>query len=326
MKKIAIIGAGFSGLGACYHLLRSGAQITLFDGKGVGGGASGIASGLLHPYPGEVARLSWKGEEALAETMKLLELVGPEVYKETGILKLALSEKQKVAFKLRAKEREDVEWWDAEKCHTFAPGTHYLPGIFIRSGITVHASLYLEGLCRICEEHGAHFEKKHVSLADLTAFDQVVIAAGGGIRTFEEEKDLDLKYNKGQILVCQRPSYMKKDVSISGKGYIAMSEQKKRCYLGSTYERGTLTEEPCLGTATDLILEQAGQYMADMSSFKVEGCLSGVRVVSRKSYHPIIKQLSEKLFVITAMGSRGLLYHSYMGKALTHLMAQEALV
>lgn len=326
MKKIAIIGAGFSGLGVCYHLQQMGGDITVFDGKGAGGGASGIASGLLHSYPGETARLSWKGEEGLAATRELLSLVGPDVYKETGILRFALTEKQEKAFKERAEEREDIEWWGAEKCHMFAPGSHYLPGIFIRSGITVHASLYLKGLWKVCEEQGARLIKQNVSLSDLKEFDQVVLAAGGGVRAFEAGRALDLRFNKGQILVCQKPKYWKEKSSVIGKGYLAMSEREDRCYLGSTYERDYMTEQPCLGTATDLILKQIGKFIPSTGAFKVEGCHADIRVSNRKSYHPIAQKLDEKLFVLTAMGSRGLLYHSYLGKVLAETMMEEVLV
>jgi glycine/D-amino acid oxidase-like deaminating enzyme len=217
--------------------------------------------------------------------------VGPDVYKETGILRFALTEKQEKAFKERAEEREDVEWWSAEKCHAFAPGSHYLPGIFIRSGITVHANLYLTG-----------------------------------VRAFEAGESLDLRFNKGQILVCQKPKYWKEASSVIGKGYLAMSEREDRCYLGSTYERDYMTEQPCLGTATDLILKQIGKFIPAIGAFKVEGCHADIRVSNRKSYHPIAQKLDENLFVLTAMGSRGLLYHSYLGKALAETMMEEVLV
>ncbi|MCB1107868.1 MAG: FAD-dependent oxidoreductase [Chlamydiia bacterium] len=321
-KKIAVVGAGFSGLALCYYLLQYGGGVTLFDGKGIGGGASGIASGLLHPYPGENCLLSWKGEEGMEKTKKLLKLVGPHVYKETGILRLATSEKQEKVFKERAREREDIEWWEEEKCRQFVPGSHFLPGIFIRSGITVHASLYLKGLWKVCEEKGASFVKKEVFLPELDSFDYVILAVGGGIRSFDVGNALDLKFNKGQILVCQRPHYLKEESSVIGKGYIALSESKERCYLGSTYERDYVTEKPCLGVATDRILDQIGQFMAATNPFKVLGCFSEMRVANGKTYHPIAKKVSDKVFVLTGMGSRGLLYHSYLGEKL----AQEVLL
>ncbi|HRD55095.1 MAG TPA: FAD-dependent oxidoreductase, partial [Parachlamydiaceae bacterium] len=49
--KIAIIGAGFAGLATAWHLLQHQdkipLEVTIFDSSGFGGGASGIAAGLL---------------------------------------------------------------------------------------------------------------------------------------------------------------------------------------------------------------------------------------------------------------------------------------
>ncbi|MBF5059421.1 NAD(P)/FAD-dependent oxidoreductase [Candidatus Neptunochlamydia vexilliferae] len=311
-RVLAIVGGGFSGLALCYYLLKKGGDVTLFDG---GGGASKMASGLLHPYPGESAFLSWKGIEGMKETRALLERVGPEVYKETGILRFAVSEKQRKAFKQRAEEKEDVEWWDKEKCHAAVPGSAYLPGIFIRSGITVHAKAYLEGLWKICEDLGGHLEKKKVDLDDLQGFDRIILAAGGGIRSFAAAKKLDLRFTKGQLLVCKKPHYFTGESSVTGKGYLALSENNDQCYLGSTYERNHTTEAPCLGTATDLIFNQIGQFIPSYGSFEVKGCLAEMRV-STKDYRPFIGKIDENIYAITGMGSRGLLYHAYFGKKL----------
>ncbi len=316
MKKIAIIGAGFSGLGLCYYLLQRGGSVTLFDGKGIGGGASGIASGLLHPYPGESARLSWMGKEGMEATKSLLKLVGPDVYKETGILKVAVTPKQENAFRKLEKRSDDIEWWDAKRCHAFIKGSHYLPGIFIKSGITVHAPLYLKGLWRVCETLGTILEKRNVVLSDLQGFDEVVIAAGGGIRDFAAGKKFDLKFNKGQILVCEKPSYFESESSLIGKGYLALSEKDDQCFLGSTYERDYVTEEPCMGTATDLIYKQIGQFLPYYSPFKPLKCLSEMRVVNPDGKRPIVEKLEKGLHIMTGMGSRGLLYHAYFGKRL----------
>lgn len=321
MKKIAIVGAGFSGLGAAYHLLKRGGMVTLFDVKGVGGGASGVASGLLHPYPGESARPSWMGQEGMEETRTLLRLVGNKVYKESGILKVAVTPKQENAFQKLAKRYEDVEWWDAEKCHAFVQGSHFLPGVFVKSGITVHARLYLKGLWGVCETLGATLEKRHVSLSDLGEFDVVILAAGAGVGAFKTGENLGLRFNKGQILVCKKPKYFSLESSLIGKGYLAFSENKDKCYVGSTYERDYITKEPCLGTATELIFKQISQFLPSYGSFHVEECRSEMRVVSPHGYHPIAKKVGENLYVMTAMGSRGLLYHALLGKQL----AQEIL-
>ena len=322
MKKIAIVGAGFSGLGLCYHLLQipGEKQVVVFDGKGIGGGASGIASGLLHPFPGESGKLSWKGREGIAATLQLLKAVGKSAYKETGILRLAMSAKQQKLFQERADQEEDVEWWGPEQCRSYVPGGHYLPGMFIRSGITVHAASYLSKLWKICENLGAKLVLKQVSLKNLEDFDQVVLATGGGVKAFN--LGLDLKLNKGQILVCQKPKYWTQESSLIGKGYLALSEKEDECYLGSTYEHDFITPDPCLGTATHLILKQIGQFIPSYSSFHVRDCLAEIRVANRKGYRPIVQEVKPGVFVMTAMGSRGLLYHSYLGRILAEAMLQ----
>jgi len=72
--KVAVVGAGFAGLALTWHLLQEGAEVDLYDEKGVGAGASGVSSGLLHPYIGQQANRSWKADEAIAMTKELLDI------------------------------------------------------------------------------------------------------------------------------------------------------------------------------------------------------------------------------------------------------------
>ena len=94
--KIAIIGAGFAGVAAAYHLMlrcaeglddspaaptatadalptsrRRPVEVHLFDEKGIAGGASGVAAGLLHPYTPR-GKIIWRGVEGVAATLALV--------------------------------------------------------------------------------------------------------------------------------------------------------------------------------------------------------------------------------------------------------------
>lgn len=86
-RRIAIVGAGFAGVATAYHVFRQVAdahaeatadgktvapvRVTLIDEKGVAGGASGVAAGLLHPYTPR-GKIIWRGTEGVAATLELV--------------------------------------------------------------------------------------------------------------------------------------------------------------------------------------------------------------------------------------------------------------
>ena len=74
--RYAVLGAGFAGLSVAYHLLKhspkdSNLRIDIFDEAGIGGGASGVSGGLLHPYSPK-AKLLWRAAECWDEALRLL--------------------------------------------------------------------------------------------------------------------------------------------------------------------------------------------------------------------------------------------------------------
>jgi len=102
---VAIVGAGFAGVATAYHLakrhLEGGEEeaeeeeeeeeddarrrrrrrrrrraralvVHLYDEKGIAGGASGVAAGLLHPYTPR-GKLIWRGVEGVTETLRLVD-------------------------------------------------------------------------------------------------------------------------------------------------------------------------------------------------------------------------------------------------------------
>lgn len=94
--KIAIVGGGFAGLGAAWHLLQHpNVLVTLFEANDVGSGASGLATALLHYYPGRHARRSWNADEAMQESLALLKLseetLGKKVADYSDLLRVSLN-------------------------------------------------------------------------------------------------------------------------------------------------------------------------------------------------------------------------------------------
>ena len=76
--RVAVVGGGFAGVAAAFRTLEEAnargraVELTLIDGAGVGGGASGVAAGLLHPYTPR-GKTIWRGEEGAARARRLLD-------------------------------------------------------------------------------------------------------------------------------------------------------------------------------------------------------------------------------------------------------------
>jgi len=119
--KIAILGAGYSGLSVAYYLLQvnKNSQITLYDPEPLGNNASGVSTGLMHPYLGAWAKRSWRSEEGIEETVKLLQCaeraLGTKIYSAKGVFRPALDERQKKTFKNLCEQNEDAVWWEEEE-------------------------------------------------------------------------------------------------------------------------------------------------------------------------------------------------------------------
>src|SRR5665213_1665043 len=102
--RIAILGTGFAGLSVAWHLLNLNAdcEVILFDPKGIGGGASGMAAGLMHPYVGEEGKRSFLGTEGMEASIELIDAVeailGESVSRRDGILRYVVSEEQNQLF------------------------------------------------------------------------------------------------------------------------------------------------------------------------------------------------------------------------------------
>src|SRR3990172_76055 len=101
--KVAVVGAGLAGLGAAYFLTELGAEVTVFDAQGIGAGASGVCSGLLHRYPGISALPSRESSAALVHAHELIALAeteaGTPLAAREGILRRPINEEQKERLK-----------------------------------------------------------------------------------------------------------------------------------------------------------------------------------------------------------------------------------
>jgi len=304
--KVAVVGAGFAGLAVCLRLLDLGIEVDLYDQKGVGAGASGVASGLLHPYIGESGKRSQRASEALEEARRLLVIAGEhgqeEVANFQGIVRQTPKELVPL-FLEHAKLYGDVERVGEEL-------------FLITSGVSVYASLYVQGLYRACLVKGLRFHIQHVPLMqNLPDADVTVFTIGAGILLFPICQEWRLHAVKGQAVICSWPEELPVlSKSLVGKGHITPMKGGKKVCLGSTYERGILDARSCLEAALPDLTAKARVLMPGWTNITVEECFAGVRVSCARQYVPLIQKVGDKVFAITALGSRGLLYHGIIAK------------
>ncbi len=313
--KIAIVGAGLSGLSAACHLLFKSphVNITLFDAYGIGqGGASNIASGLMHPYAGKAGVRSLHADQALKASMNLIKVAekfASYPFCSRGIIRHAQDPMQQKNFINHIHRFGDVL--------PLAAGSKIFQ---IQSGLTVYIPGYLASLWKFCQTHGADFVQKNVThLEEVAHFDQVVLAVGASVQQFSDEISSNVKMIKGQTLIAEIGNKGPPMSSI-GKGYIAICPVTQQLHLGSTYEHVFTDANPDIAHAKEIIIPRITTFFPEVSELKIVDCRSGLRVANRSHYYPILQKITNNCWAITSMGSRGLLYHGLFGKMLAEKM------
>lgn len=324
--KIAIIGAGFAGLSAAWQLLQTGlTKITLFDHLGVGGGASGIAAGLLHPFAGQHAKLNRFGMEGYQSTLKLLDVASEAlqkpVSKTTQFLRLSLTKTQEEDYLKSSHLNAGVTWLDVKTCQRLVPYLAPYPGILIENAKIVYTEDYLKGLFIACQRLGMDFEvSKITSFEKLQGFDHIVVTAGADTKLFSELQNLDLFLVKGQILKLEWP----KDIAplplpINSLKYILMDQDMKSFVAGATFERNFTSPLPDVHFAKSEIMPDICRYLPCLENAKIMECKTAVRV-STKDHLPLVQKVFPRISVFTGLGSKGLLYHAYYASKLPNII------
>lgn len=315
--KIALIGSGFAGLSCCWHILERfpQAQCTLFSDRPLEKTASGVSAGLLHRFAGFHAKKNWQADAAFAAAERLLAVVGTEgvTHCRQPILRLPVNDRQREAFaELVAKEKTvswagDLPWLPEEK-----------EAIWIQDGYSVFSLPYLQALKKQCLEKGAQSVEKHIaSLEELAAFDKIVIAAGMGVKDFFP--DLTLNPTKGQLLTLERPKEWALDFPLNRRSYLI--PQQETLLVGATYEHHFTSEEPELETARAEILPSLTAILPALHEAKILGCKAGIRA-STPNHHPLLLHPNGRCWVVGGLGSKGLLYHAWLGEQLALEMAR----
>jgi glycine/D-amino acid oxidase-like deaminating enzyme len=329
--RIAILGGGFAGLAVTWfilHYTQGSATIDLYDPEPIGGGASGLSSGLLHPFGGKHARLAWEAEQCMKETHRLITVATSTLAKPIilshGILRPALSSQQIVDFRACTQNHRNTEWWDKKTCEAAVAGLQ-LPqesgGLYIKEGLTLNVKAYLEGLWQACALHGTqYYQQAMISQTDLEAYDRVLIAMGPLCKNFPPLKDLPISLVKGQMLDLKWPENIKPlPFSLISNKYIVMRPDQKSCLVGSTYEHTFTSPQPDRVKAIAEIIPEITPFFPSMKKAEILAVHAAFRA-SSSNHLPMAGKISDTYYFFTALGSKGLLYHAFVGKQVARVM------
>lgn len=329
--RIAILGAGFAGMSVAYFLLHyklGSVSIDLYDPEPIGGGVSGLSSGLLHTYPGKEARQSWRAHHCMKDAHRLITIASrgadQSVILSKGILRPALTEQQRTAFKACAEKHPDTEWWNHSRCVAEVPGL-YIPeesgGLYIKEGLTIDVQAYLHGLWQTLAKFGVQFHQSGtIKKSDLQTYDQLLIAMGPATKNFPLLQELPITPVKGQILELEWPEGVAPPpISLNSHKYLVMSKDKKTCVVGATFEREFDSLRANQEKAAIEILPHITSFFPALEKAKILKCRAGFRAAT-PSHLPLVGQVTEKVYFMTGLGSKGLLYHAWVGKRVARAM------
>jgi glycine/D-amino acid oxidase-like deaminating enzyme len=314
--RVAVIGAGLAGIATCWNLLPF-AEVTLFDPCGIAGGASGVASGLLHPFVGMHFRQSLRTLQALAATKKLLTLV-PFCWEQKGMLRLAVTATEEAD--LATRHDPETEWWPAARCASLLRVGTTRGGLFLSGGLTVRVREYLEGLWSLCEKAGATLIRKAIrSLDEVEGFDAIVVATGASNQLTPDSPVCPLK---GQVLQLEWPQEVTPPtLPIMAQKYLILSRDRRSCFVGATFEREYKTASPEPEVAARELLPFLRELYPPLAAAPIQACFAGIRAM-HSSRRPFVERINARTVRLAGLGSRGLLYHALLAEEVAAILVR----
>jgi glycine/D-amino acid oxidase-like deaminating enzyme len=309
-----IRGAGIAGLTAAWHLTRAGFEVVVTDTSGVGSGASGAWWALLNPATGIKATPATHFEQGVTafETMANELGVGHAPWIRQGIVRPALDKTLEKGFSASASNLAWPEGWVEWK-----QGVHGLAGngaLMVHRGYAIDTRLWMTTITEALRKQGVEV-REHVPDHLSIDTDVVLHATGADILHDPIWSHLTIHAIKGQLREVKVTGIRGTYSALSSRGY-AVQIDDGHWILGSTYEHEFT--DPYPDSAFDAyILDRFRAMFPQPIEITIIGRWSGIRVGSGNRA-PILAEHPTKPghFVMTALGSKGLLYSQILSQKL----------
>jgi glycine oxidase len=281
--EIAIIGAGVIGCACAHELAAAGARVSVYDVRGLGGGASQASAGVLAPYiegheSGPLRDLGCRSLELYDDFIqRVMTASGLSVqYARNGTIEIAIDAEDQerllaVASRLK-REGVDALWLDADELKRQEPlaATGARGGLLIASHGFVGVPDLTDALAGAAMRAGATFalETRVVSVAAApgdrvvvetetgpSTVDQVVLAAGswaGQIR-IDGVAPIAVRPVRGQLLHLAWPIAQPLRHVLWGTDCYIVPWLNGRVLVGATVEEAGFDERATAAGVRDLL-------------------------------------------------------------------------
>ncbi len=312
--KVWIRGAGIAGLTAAWHLHEAGFDVVVTDTCGVGSGASGAWWALLNPATGIKASPVGGFEAGVTAFERMAETLGvaDAPWIRQGILRPALDPTLEKGFRASANLPVWPEGWVS-----WSEEVHGLAGngaLMVHRGYAIDTRLWMTTIAHALTARGDQV-REYVSSSHIEPADIVLDARGASILSDPDWSHLKLHPIKGQLREVRVNGIRGRLPALSSRGY-AVQIDEGHWILGSTYEHKFRDEDP--DPAFDAYITDRFKAMFPQPlTIETIGRWSGLRVGSANR-SPILAKHPENPghWVITALGSKGLLYSQVLAEKL----------
>lgn len=310
---VAIVGSGFMGLATAFWLCKQGILSTIYYDPSYQG-ASEIATGLLHLFHGQEARMPPFAQQALAKAFEIMhELDHLSFLKPIQLLRPARHAKQVSIFKKRARIYPDKLEWGAFE----TGGVSYSNCLLVKHAWIVDSFKYLKALkdhlvlkgCTLCP-------LKIEAIDQLQMHSKIIFCLGANtLKLFPELPSLLQEYviTRGQLVQLEKPQgAVNLESALNARVYVTPHPNDPQALIvGATFER-----EPLLPLASSFsyrqkLIKEAYELWPSCSNYQAENWKWGFRL-SGPAHLPFIATHGARILLLSGLGSKGLLYHSWL--------------
>ncbi|KAL6898034.1 hypothetical protein ACP4OV_006630 [Aristida adscensionis] len=337
--RYAVLGAGFAGLSVAWHLLKHSPKdarvcVDIYDENGVGGGASGVAGGLLHPYSPKV-KLLWRGAEFWKECMDLLhraEQANGTTGSDASSQDETLVWRRGILRPLTTEKAADILLEIYMPLALNINPKKYLQALFLACQNLAHEASVSQSELKEFKLYNEHIDNLHQLAGD---YDSVIICLGAKAKSLPELiNKLPLRTCRGVIAEFQLPSdtveeYGSQSPSILSDAWLAF-QGPRNVSIGSTWQwksenyASTVSDEEAVAAMEEL-LPKASSVYPGISTWDFVRARAGIRAMPPLTTNgslPLLGCLNDVMagtsdctfWLVGGLGARGLLYHGLVGK------------